>query len=656
MPTLTRFDMTPRNGATRDAIPFLKDQSLAIEPKLNGRLIADVVFLDRLDRPNFLADIFRPNKRDAFLIEFDDGKRYGGLVWDVLERTHIVAGLPDAGLKSALRLVDYTALLDVVPFNEPVASGTLKSQIQAIESNLLAHGITLSAFQLDGPVLGAQIFDWRTARQVFDELSLQSTWVYRIDADGVITFIPPGTLQVITPISEAVGNYRSMSFEDTLNDYRNANYVRYGPHGVLPVTEVFQGDGSTRNWTLGFPLSVTGTGVTTRGVVTVTRTGPAVTEETVDADPLAGTAFWHYNVLATYNNAIVHDAGQPVLGVGESVSITYYGVYPGVAFAADEAEYDENGPFIAIIDRVDVTDPVIGAATAAAQVARLAGDNARVTVESLDPYEPGYTVEIDAPILGVQDTLLITEVRIVEVIINAEQERTFVYRLTAITGNAYRDDWRPFYLPPQVAGGSSFPPSDEVCTVTLHTNDFNGAGTLAADGYTGVDPGISKVAGIGPDGSQAIRATGALQEFICDVASTGREGCCAFWSKTSINDGFFYVAEVRRAAFWILSVYRNDDTLNDNALEIYTNGSSTLVATVPNFWDETTWIEVLIRWRLSTFNGTAYEFDGYVQVLKNGALVVNLQNVQLESGFGLETWDHVVLAPQGDMDDLTISE
>jgi hypothetical protein len=36
--------------------------------------------------------------------------------------------------------------------------------------------------------------------------------------------------------------------------------------------------------------------------------------------------------------------------------------------------------------------------------------------------------------------------------------------------------------------------------------------------------------------------------------------------------------------------------------------------------------------------------------------MVDLQNIQLESGFGLETWDTIVLAPQGDMDNLAISE
>lgn len=188
----------------------------------------------------------------------------------------------------------------------------------------------------------------------------------------------------------------------------------------------------------------------------------------------------------------------------------------------------------------------------------------------------------------------------------------------------------------------------------LWHDDFEDARTLAQSGYTGVGS-TSKVAGAGAGGTQGVQSSADLGEFDVEVAPSSREGSVTFDAKTSRNNVFAYVLEVRRASAWVVSVYRNDSA-GGNDLEVYSNGSFTPMATAAGFWDETAFHTVKVEWVLSTYNGVSYNSDGEIRVYKDGALVVNLSAVQVSDnvGSGLEAWDNLVLAPQGELDNLDV--
>jgi hypothetical protein len=202
--------------------------------------------------------------------------------------------------------------------------------------------------------------------------------------------------------------------------------------------------------------------------------------------------------------------------------------------------------------------------------------------------------------------------------------------------------------------------SDPV-TPPLHSDDFNGANSLATDGYQNISGSVSKVAGIGPDGSQAVRSTTDNGEYTTPTLTpAGRTGVLTFDSKTSRNGVWAYVAEVRRSSAWIISIYRNDSTMT-NGLEIYTGaGGFTPIVTSNNFWNETGWGEVEVRWQLSTYDGGTFTYntDGYIQVYMDGVLVIDEQNIDVSDNVasGLEAWDRIVFAPQGDMDNLNVTD
>jgi hypothetical protein len=642
----------------------MRDGSLTYDNQINGRSVLECSLIDKTISP---VSPYIPTVRDTVYLEIDNVPVFGGILW--VERVGNIAG-PVRGVHTRSTFTDYKALLDRVYFNGPIAGGSLASQLAPLITNMAPHGITLSASQETGPTMVEQGFNFLTIRQCLDALSAQTildggtTWIYTISPTGVFRMYEAGTQACPFNLSESVGNYRSASWSVDLNSYVNNIYARYGPPGLALISETFTGDGSTQTFTLSLPLVIAETGVAPSGYVIVTRDGPAVTNENIDAEPDTGPAQWHYD--ATENTLIQDDSGI-VLESGETVLISYYVVGPFTLFEGDDAEYAEFGPFTDVISMPEVTDTTLAQATLEAELARRLGLAKKLTVLTDQAgAEPFQTITCTMPSLDVSGDYLITEVSLVEVAVNrgGSGVREFAFELQCLEGNRYRGNWELFWRPePRTQGSTGLytqtpttPTEDTMCTVSIFADDFNGANTLATDGYTGVDPSISKVAAIGPDGSQAVRSTGEFQEFTRpSIASTGLTGCCGFSSKTSIDGGFFYVAEIRRSSFWFLSIYRNDSG-GDNALEVYTNQDGSPVATVNDFWDETAWIDVLIRWQLSTYNGSSYEFDGYVQVLKDDVVMVDLQNIQLESGFGLETWDTIVLAPQGDMDNLAISE
>lgn len=638
MPTLTRFDIGTRSTggvfSGRDAIPFLLDRSLEIEPQLNGRMRGTCTIIDRLDRENALFDIFRPEKRQAFLIEFDDGRRFGGVIWDILERGYIIPTEPSKGIYSRLALVDYSALLDVVPFNEPVAGGTLKSQLEAVIPNLTEHGITLASDQVDGPTVDDQAYIWKTHRDIYDHLSKLTDYVYAIDADAVFRMFAPGTLTAPQPITEADGNHMGITFRESLNDYRNEVWIRYGPQGLVPVTETFTGDGSTRTFALSYELVPSGSAVTTSGFVTVTRTGPAVTEEDVDQDPAAGTAAWHFDAAAGWNNAIVQDGAEVVLAAGETVSITYLRQLPGAVLGMDVDEREEAGPFTTVMDRPDVTSQAIAQSIADAEVRRLAGDNARLTIRTMDPgYEVGQTLELDCPILGFQGETLITEMRMLEVVVDDDQLRHFLYELTAIQGNVYRENWMAFWRGPREAaatGGTPTLPPAGCRGEVVWSDAFESAAALSAD-YTVVGT-PAKTAGAGDDGSQAVTfPTPGTHSIRRAVTMAGRQGCVSMDVR---------VAAGGRFTVWILS---GGNLPIDCATGLLTGapaqGFSTFYynlmangSTAAGLYTDGVWFSFRLLWQISTFVGPGvndHALDGYVRLYIDEALVWSVEDVKV---------------------------
>ncbi len=426
----------------------LRDQSITYDSQINGRSVLECVLLDKTIRP---VSPYIPTVRDTVYLAIDSVPVFGGILW--AERVGNIAGPPGRGVQTQATFTDYKALLDRVYFNGPISGGSLASQLAPLITNMLPHGITLSGSQETGPTLGGQAFNFLTIRQCLDALSAQTvlsgnTWIYTISPTGVFRMYEAGTQSCPFDLSEDVGNYRSASWSLDLNSYVNNIYARYGPPGLSLTSETFTGDNSNQVFTLSLPLLISATGVAPSGYVTVTRAGPAVTNENIDAEPGTGPAQWHYDAAT---NTLIQDDSGIVLLAGETVQIAYYIVGPFTLFEGDDDEYAEFGPFTDVISMPEVVDPTIAQTTLDAELARRIGLPKKLTVLTDQAgAEPFQTITCTMPSLEVSGDYLITEVSLVEVTVHNDGgsgEREFAFELQCLEGNRYRGNWELFWRP-----------------------------------------------------------------------------------------------------------------------------------------------------------------------------------------------------------------
>ena len=640
----------------------LRDGSLTYDNQINGRSVLECALIDKTISP---VSPYIPTVRDTVYLEIDNVPVFGGILW--VERVGNIAG-PVRGVHTRSTFTDYKALLDRVYFNGPVAAGTLASQLATLITNMLPHGITLSGSQEAGPAMVEQGFNFLTIRQCLDALSAQTildggnTWIYTISPTGVFRMYEAGTQACPFNLSEAVGNYRSASWSVDLNSYVNNIYARYGPSGLALIPETFTGDGSTTAFELSLPLVIAETGVAPAGYVTVTRDGPAVTNENIDAEPDTGPAQWHYDAGT---NTLIQDAGEPVLDTGETVLISYYVLGPFTIFEGDDSEYAEFGPFTDVISMPEVTDPTIAQTTLEAELARRLGLAKKLTVLTDEPgAEPFQTITCTMPSLEVSGDYLITEVSLVEVAVNrgGSGEREFAFELQCLEGNRYRGNWELFWRPEPRSQGSTglytpAPTEEETC-VELWSDDFN-SGAALSDDYTGVST-VTKTAGIGPDGSQAVATTGSLGDFAkSGLTPSGLTGSVRFDSKTVDAGEWYTVCSITEGASFIVAFDRNDNTPGDNTLEVIVKSPSySTLHSIPGFWEPSTWASYRFDFAFSSTDGIVMNTDGFVHVYKNGVLVYDSGLIELHFGGGPHTiaWDEVYLSPQGHLDNLVICD
>jgi hypothetical protein len=431
------------------AADHLKDLSLTIEHTINGRSTAECTSLDR-------ASTYRAEPRDVILVEMDNEPVFGGILWDQDEDD--IAGPVGTGIIDPMVFVDFWALSDVVYFNGIIEAGTLREQLEPLIANMVPHGLSLSDDQEDGPTLPAQGFDFLTIRQAVEQLSLQSGWVGRVDTSGTFRMYEPGTLPAPFDITEALGNYRRLTWNRNLNAYRNEAWARYGPQGVVLFTEEFEGDGVTTLFNLSHPLIMAGTGVTPAGYVTVTRAA-TTSLEPIGADE---TGFWDYDPDVD----TLEQLSGAVLLAGETVSITYNAQFPGFEFYRDEDEYATYGPFTMVFDYPDVLDPVQALALITGEVRRRVGLVKRVELVVDQPgIEPGMTVTMNVPSRDCVGDFLAVTVRTVEEGIRETAnpsdagERFYRFEITLVEGNEYRANWMPFWMPDPAARIGGIPVS-----------------------------------------------------------------------------------------------------------------------------------------------------------------------------------------------------
>lgn len=621
-----------RNNAEPIDIEF-EQGSLALDRTGMGR---DVLTFNIVN-PRKGPGIIRLRKRDHVELILDDpdgGPTYEfrGLVWSLKENHYF----EKTGIKQAITCVDYGKLSERVYINAPVPSDLLEVQMALAVANLAPHGISMSLDQgSPGTPLPAQLWEWFQVKQAFEMLASLSGWGIRWDGKTVEISDP---LIIAAPfdIDDVDPNWVSLEISNSLDDYFNNLWYRYGPQGITPLTQRFEGNGSQTVWNLDETLVSLANFIAIDGLVHPHRAGdpPAGTSETIALT--GGGGMWEYDTAA---NTLTQVVGA-TLAVGEYAEMTYNVQMPGAVFVADEAEYAEFGPWTTVLHDPSVSSRTEAEQRATALLQRLTGDDERVNVTTfrlgLSPFQQ-LTINVDDHDLD--DDYMVLRTRMTHVERSSGGLHIFQTVAECVKGNQYRRNWEEFYRPnsrplPAATSLQPVPPTDTAvygCAastgIIVHSDSWNSSVDPddnwpdgSAVGTTAVNPtgGVSGTPAWDRNGD--VTDTYLTKHF----PFTYREGCCEFAFKGTAGNIAAAGGLVEMAWFNSFDVYVGGLSIDaENDLSGAMRGPAGLSVSLPvGTFSTTEFRTYRFEFRLSTFSGT-YLTDGYLRFYSNGVLVAS---------------------------------
>lgn len=301
------------------------------------------------------------------------------------------------GVATVLTCHDYNELLLRGLINAIVPAGTLKAALQTLTNSggtLHALGVTLDAAQVTGPSLSAFAAAWWTPKDFLDYLRQLTGYCYRISASKVLTMWEPGTVSSGVTISRANENYVSAAWADDRLDYRNRQWVQYGPSEVRDVDESWVGDGSTRTFPVKYQCA------SNPGVVAVNSVSKPVGIYGVD------TMEWTWDAALTNptygtTGGFRQDVAYSVLTGSDTLTSNHPSQFPNVVFVQDSAEVTARGEWNRIDAHPDIVDVDNAIAWGTALIRSTVGrPTIPAVVTSDDTITPGETVVVDLGHIG----------------------------------------------------------------------------------------------------------------------------------------------------------------------------------------------------------------------------------------------------------------
>jgi len=296
-----------------DAIPHLVKGTLSIDQRIEERSIASFTLFDSLG-----ADSYERGQLVS-IWDITDTRIFDGFIADP-EMRRIS---PGGGIYHAIRCIDNHYLADkrlVIASYTNENAGDIVTDLLA--NYLTAEGVGLGEIQ-NGEVVSQAIFNYVSVAEALDALAELSGFTWYIDEAKDLYFIDRATnltdwnWSLTTPKPE--GSVPSLSGANPL--YRNRQYIRGGTGLTAEQEEITLGDDETQSFAMGYPLAKVPT-------ITVEDL-PA---QTVGIKTLDTGKNWYWSK----GDAVIFAAIAPL--DGKKITVTYFGQYPLITLALDEAE------------------------------------------------------------------------------------------------------------------------------------------------------------------------------------------------------------------------------------------------------------------------------------------------------------------------------
>lgn len=382
--------------------------------------------INGIGRASFTVDdpsgTYVPADDAEVIVSLGGAPVWGGEVADV-EVTY----LGHSGVSCVVTAHDYNHYATRGLINTIYPGQTLKTTLESLVDSggaLGVNGITLAAGQATGPTLGVITAPWWTAQQLLDHLTTLTGYVWWINASKVLEMWDVGTKSSGVTLSLANGNVIDARWQRQRYDYRNRQWVIYGPTEVQWVDDLFDGDGSTRQFVLRYAVAAV------PGSVTVDPGGTVYPVGTYGVD----TMEWTYDAATL---SIRQDASYTVLSGSQTLTVHYQSQFPNYAFTQDGGQVASRGEWNAVASAPDILTYDEAVAYAAALIREsLARPQMPMVTTRSDGIDPGETVVIDLADVGLSSvTALVQQVDCD--VVKADDEGDPHYTLACFAGSEH---------------------------------------------------------------------------------------------------------------------------------------------------------------------------------------------------------------------------
>jgi len=419
----------------------VRRSSLRLMRRVNVRPTLEVEILS-------LDGSYIPAEGSAIELTEDAVPLFGGRVQH--PSTGGVDGEPVEELSTRVDCVDHSALADDLYLRTNFPGGTVKDFLNFVCSStyLGAKGVTVDPAQVDGPLVPAMPFTYRSQKRVSDGLTdvckYAVAWSWSISASKVLSAKGPGTTPAPFNISDGdprvIGDVRldktSEQYANRVLVLGNATEILYGKDDFTAET-----DGVRTVFTLKRMPSGEYPHLPNAGVVYIIADAGYEVGETFGF----GSATWLYDADANSitDTGILYD---PATGVGTPGGVTDYRAFPlplhrGMwiiysgtpeAFAMAEdtsAQVPPRGVVEKIVTSTSQDQTVLDAIAQSELVKALATPQTVVYDTDELGLAPGQVQVIDQPLRGISGTFLIQQVETRD-IDNVDEDDTPLLRHT----------------------------------------------------------------------------------------------------------------------------------------------------------------------------------------------------------------------------------
>jgi hypothetical protein len=284
-------------------------------------------------------------------------------------------------------------------------AGTLKALLEDLVGPggwFAEYGISLDSDQVEGPDLPVLTLPWMTGEEVLAYLSELTNFVRHIDANRVLAMWEVGSRSSGVTLSIDNATFNDAEYEVTRFDYRNTQYVVYGPSEVLTVTDTWIADGATQEFQQRYNVQAT-------RPETVNVDGVDFPVGVFGVDIMEWT--WRES-----DHTLVQD-GTPIAN-GLVIIAVYTSLFPNSVVYQDAGEVIAHGPWL----KVDFVPDILTYDEALAYAQRLVVVNLPrppmpMISTLVTTIRPGDTVVVDLPEIGLDEVDCFvrgTETRVIE--------------------------------------------------------------------------------------------------------------------------------------------------------------------------------------------------------------------------------------------------